>query len=96
LRTYAERPLGVDPELFLQVGSKFEQTDPCSQTGFRVCRIRSHSVSLGHVPILFVIDQLSNASGTPRNDYTADFLGHKNSLIFGLSPTCSMSKTHAM
>ena len=39
-------------------------------------------------PILFVIDQLSNDFGVSlRNDYTADVLGHKNNLIFGLSPT---------
>jgi iron complex outermembrane receptor protein len=39
-------------------------------------------------PILFVIDQLTNDFGVSlRNDYTGDFLGHKNSLIFGFSPT---------
>lgn len=39
-------------------------------------------------PILFVIDQLTNDFGVSvRDDYTGDVLGHKNSLIFGFSPT---------
>ena len=39
-------------------------------------------------PILFEIAQLTNDFGVGlRNDYTADLLGHKNSFIFGLSPT---------
>ena len=39
-------------------------------------------------PILFVIDQLSNDFGVSlRNDYTGNFLGHKNNFILGFTPT---------